>query len=181
MGLGRGVFAFKGGETFWDWTVVEWSKENKKYKCVCKCGTERLIRQNTLKSGRTKSCGCNRRNWKDNNKEALEKSYFRTYKNSAKQRGLSFNLDLEDFLLITNKNCFYCGVAPSKIRKNHDKTDSFYRVNGIDRLVSSLGYIDGNCVSCCEVCNKAKLDSSVEDFVLWINRVYRHLHGVNDE
>ena len=45
-------------------------------------------------------------------------------------------------------------------------------VNGIDRLDSSKGYTIDNCVSCCSVCNTAKLEMDVDDFKEWVVRVY---------
>jgi len=47
-------------------------------------------------------------------------------------------------------------------------------VNGIDRIDSQLGYNKENCLSCCEICNKAKRDLSLTEFVKWIDRIKNH-------
>ncbi len=50
------------GERFGRWTVIESAgrDENgrRRWLCKCDCGTERVIPQDRLKSGNSKSCGC---------------------------------------------------------------------------------------------------------------------------
>ena len=49
------------GKRFKRWIVLEFSdikKRNYYYKCICNCGTEKIVRGNHLRSGRSKSCGC---------------------------------------------------------------------------------------------------------------------------
>lgn len=49
------------GKTFGSWKVVAKSHSTRGgivYKCICGCGTERLIFKGNLTSGKTKSCGC---------------------------------------------------------------------------------------------------------------------------
>ncbi len=50
--------------------------------------------------------------------------------------------------------------------------------NGIDRVDSSIGYIEENCVSCCKICNRAKSDASFDEIYDWLNRIYKK--SVND-
>ena len=44
-------------------------------------------------------------------------------------------------------NCCYCGEP------------ALTNLHGIDRIQSDLGYISGNCVTCCWQCNRAKNDT----------------------
>ena len=54
--------------------------------------------------------------------------------------------------------------------------------NGIDRLDSTQGYVNGNCVTCCGRCNEAKMSEDLSEFVLRCNRiVQRHLELANKE
>ena len=79
----------------------------------------------------------------------LFKLKYRTYKSNAKQRGYGFEITLDEFKKIISGQCYYChGFAI-----------------GIDRLDSSLGYIKGNMVSCCEMCNRMKNHYSLKDFI----------------
>lgn len=49
-------------EQYGKWTIISEAMRNKHgqkvFKCVCECGTERTLREYSLKSGATKSCGC---------------------------------------------------------------------------------------------------------------------------
>ena len=71
-------------------------------------------------------------------------------KKNAKKRNLDFQLTKEEFYNLTSKPCHYC---------NH-----FQDYNGIDRIDSTKGYYLQNCVPCCEICNKMKLDYNVEQW-----------------
>jgi hypothetical protein len=46
--------------------------------------------------------------------------------------------------------------------------------NGIDRIDSSIGYVEGNIVPCCKACNMAKNTMGQDEFMLWVERVYNH-------
>ena len=50
------------GKRFGRWTVVSRGENDSggwpRWNCVCKCGEKRLVPGNSLKNGRSKSCGC---------------------------------------------------------------------------------------------------------------------------
>ena len=62
------------------------------------------------------------------------------YKHGAKERGLVFELTLQDFKDVANKECHYCGL----------------QAFGYDRADNDRGYIRDNVVPCCTICNRAK-------------------------
>jgi hypothetical protein len=82
---------------------------------------------------------------------------YRKYLYSANKRCISFSLSVYQFNVITSGLCRYCGSG-SKI--------------GIDRVDSSIGYELGNCVPCCTSCNWMKLNSSINDFLSHIKKIY---------
>ena len=45
-----------------------------------------------------------------------------------------------------------------------------FKHNGIDRLINSIGYVFDNCVSCCYVCNKMKMNL---DYTVFINQIIK--------
>ena len=57
-----GSFNDLTGKVFGKLTVIERAKNTKNYKvkwrCLCECGCEAIVRGDSLTSGRTKSCGC---------------------------------------------------------------------------------------------------------------------------
>lgn len=79
------------------------------------------------------------------------KGRYMTYRLGAKNRNLLFEITLEEFTEFQYKPCVYCG-------------DTFDKI-GIDRVNSSKGYVKGNMVSCCEMCNKMKLHHDKETFI----------------
>lgn len=80
---------------------------------------------------------------------------YRDYKDSAKERGLCFELTMEELGIYIEMDCFYCGL----------------KGGGIDRYDNDKGYIVENCVSCCKHCNYAKRNRSPEDFSDWIEAI----------
>jgi hypothetical protein len=77
------------------------------------------------------------------------KLYF--IKKEAQKRGLEFSISDDEAWALCSGSCYYCG--------------GFDDLNGIDRIDSTKGYIGGNCVSCCKLCNSAKGDLSTDDFI----------------
>ena len=96
-----------------------------------------------------------------------------SYKRSANDRGIAFELTEEQMDILFAGDCYYCGAAPSE-------SSVGFISNGIDRLDSSVGYITGNVVSCCSVCNRAKFTKSSGEFLAWINQVWEHQNGHKD-
>jgi hypothetical protein len=99
--------------------------------------------------------------------ENIIKQRINSYVRSAKFRKIKFELSKIEFLNLIEKKCRYCG---SFSRKSNYK----YKINGIDRVDSSLNYTIDNCVSCCIECNLAKLNMSEENFFKWIDKILRH-------
>ncbi len=96
---------------------------------------------------------------------------YATYRNGAINRGHQWDLTKEVFLDLTAGACNYCGAEPSQVfvREPHR-----FVYNGVDRVDSSQGYSTANCVSCCGLCNIAKMDHGVNEFLDWVERVHNH-------
>ena len=145
--------------------------------CRCDCGKEKIASTLDLSSGHTSTCGCGiiESGLKKRLPHGLasQNKLYGTYKGGAKKRGLCFELSFDFFLNITQQNCFYCGIEPYLVKSSFPSNGS-YTYNGIDRVDSSLGYIIGNVVPCCEKCNRAKMAMSREEFLDWIKRVYEY-------
>ena len=130
------------------------------WTCQCDCGNITVAYTCDLRRGRTKSCGCGKIVTHNANAMLL----FSQYRNKAKERGYEWALTFEQFVKLTSSNCHYTGWAPRQIclkSKNHEP----YIWNGIDRVDNSKGYILDNCVPCDGVVNKAKRNTSKEDFL----------------
>lgn len=140
------------------------------YTCKCDCGNQIKVRGSYLKSGHTKSCGCNRIYRHPEKNVGLRKLYYR-YSFRSKRYPPKMDISLEEFKELTQKDCFYCGSPPSFVMKSKSK-HSEYIYNGLDRINSELGYTKENVVPCCIHCNRMKLDHSQEDFKKLVSRIY---------
>lgn len=98
----------------------------------------------------------------------------RNYKNSAKRRGLKWDLTEEQIKKITQKNCYYCGIKPSGVYKTKN-CNGDYIYNGLDRVNNTKGYTLDNVVPCCKFCNYVKSNSTFQEFQNWIKRIHKKL------
>lgn len=145
--------------------------------CLCDCGKETYVRSSGLRSG-TKSCGCSRATGKGSRPRykshvppgvSARNATIKGYKNSARSKGLEFSLTNEQFDRLTSADCYYCGIGPSRIKKI--SRNGSWTFNGIDRVDNKRGYVDGNVVPCCSICNHAKATMSLSEFTSWIDRI----------
>jgi hypothetical protein len=91
------------------------------------------------------------------------KGKYQAYKKNAKNRGIKFDITIEQFVEIILKPCHWCGRSGVYM--------------GIDRLVNRYGYSLKNCRPCCSMCNHMKRDWSPDQFILQIKRIQRHWDG----
>lgn len=152
------------------------------WNCICDCGIECSKNGTNLSQGGTRSCGClakRNRDASESNKKGFgvntRNIVFLSYKRSAKRRKnkIDFNLSLEDFLVLTSQNCYYCGDIPQNIQKSkHNNGDFVY--NGIDRVDNKIGYSVDNCVPCCKLCNYMKSVMKIEQFIVQSIKIANH-------
>ena len=156
--------------------------------CECVCGNSIKTYASKLKCGYKKSCGCKNylgehKNKKYDRAEAGYRAKVSNYKAHAKMDNREWHLSIEEAVGLLKSDCHYCGSSPSneynliRNRKQKNKTvvntyESIY-YNGIDRVDSSKGYSAKNCVSCCKICNQAKMDMTVDQFEEWIDRLIK--------
>lgn len=143
----------------------------KKWLCRCDCG-------NTVQKSRTQlvnrpdlaDCGCKtewpniRRSYgtnKDTN--GVLDRHTSVFVRKAKERGLEVSLTKSQIETLFLGDCYYCGAVPSQTKDARSLMSATR--NGIDRINNSIGYVDGNCVSCCYPCNWSKRDGTMEDFI----------------
>lgn len=84
-------------------------------------------------------------------------------KHSAKARGINVNLDVNKYQILIDLGCHYCGSSL-------DKEKGYC----LDRVDSAKGYVFSNVVGCCKICNRAKSDMDIDEFVQWLNRANTH-------
>ncbi len=107
------------------------------------------------------------REWKRNNHEHIRTWYkksinsrLHSIKRSAQVRNIEWELDDDLAKTMMTSACVYCGHL-----------DLDVRVNGIDRMNSSRGYVSDNCVPCCKDCNFMKGTYDPVTFINFCKRV----------
>jgi len=143
----------------------------------CECGSEKVLPYAHLAYGNTVSCGCYKKEGNSHKKPEGESSFnakYNSYKTRAKRhkKNLVFELTKQEFKDIIVKPCHYCGCEGQEGFLPKKKTNGVFKSNGIDRVDSSIGYTKTNCVPCCSVCNKMKLEMPYEVFLAQVQRIY---------
>lgn len=157
------------GKKFNKWTLIKvaYRYHGFFWNVKCKCGVIKIVSETNLLNNTSKSCGCSK-TYKEG-KGGLEIFYKRT-KLYAKYRRKAFNLSFKEFKKLVIKTCYYCGSLPmTKVYHKHKKITHYF--NGLDRIDSNYGYSLNNVVSCCKICNRAKLNMNINDFKNWIKQI----------
>lgn len=102
--------------------------------------------------------------YKYKGKEKVLRRKVQKIRSSAKERGLEFSLEESFVIEVIQNNCFYCGRPPKNTLSN-----------GLDRQNSAVGYIMGNVVACCKVCNMGKNELTVQEYIEHCARVLENL------
>lgn len=153
--------------------------------CECRCGASRVVSRSNLVSGGTSSCGCSRKGLRKYRAATINHEY-NQHKQGGIKRGYGF-MAKEEWLSVAQLPCFYCGGLDVRNKAVSCKNSKGYvalaaeeiplwncALNGIDRMNSNVGYAFGNCVPCCETCNRMKASESVDDFLNHVRRIYEN-------
>ena len=165
------------GQKFGKLLVVELAGVDKRgntlWKCICGCGQTRIFATSRLRIGSATHCGCSHGN-KLPPGESNFRAALRSYRNHAKDRNIEWALTRASARAIMEMNCHYCGSPPANVYRNVDSGAEFF-YNGIDRVDSSAGYVEGNVVPCCKMCNVAKSDHALDKFKEWVRAAYANM------
>ena len=169
------------GKSFDRWVVLERIESTLNgdavWMCKCECGVKRAVLSKSLRTGRSKSCGCL---YKLHPGESAFNKYYLSYVNDcAKSRGYDFSLSKEQFRNLTSNVCYFCKRPPSQVKKGRDLNGS-YIANGIDRVNNDKGYHIENVVPCCKACNIAKSNRTVQEFKEWSVELYNNFGNKKD-
>lgn len=148
----------------------------------CDCGKEFETRLYSFQTGKSKSCGCVRdkkfsskvSNSKLEHGRSAINSLYSTYQCGAKRRGIEFSIDKNLFFNLTQQKCHYCGSDPLSEIKQRNRQNGGSKFNGVDRVENEKGYVVGNLVTCCKICNQIKSDRTVEETKQWAVKFLKH-------
>lgn len=177
------------GQKFGKLTVLSeaFRKKNVYWDCLCECGNKTIVIGSSLRNGHTTSCGCGKIDGAIKTAKKMlsldpritsARNVFNGYKDG--------NLTFEQFLELSQQNCYYCGNHPNKSNSYNryksrsntvlsDISSADFYYNGLDRLDSSRPHDLDNVVPCCKWCNSAKMERTSSEFEAWIDQLYRAL------
>ena len=93
-------------------------------------------------------------------------SSYSSYKKRAEEKGLCFELTLEDFNALILENCYICGK-----QTDEDHT------NGVDRFDNEKGYTFHNANACCGECNLMKKEIDYDVMLEQLKKIYDCTQG----
>ena len=149
------------------------------WPCRCSCGTELQVAHRRLKGGGATHCGCKYK-WRkqsygppfDGNTPAF-RTHLSTFYSRARKYGRPVEFSPKEIYDIEQQPCYYCGAKSLQVSRSHGGTEYVY--NGLDRIDSALGYVPGNVVPCCGICNRAKGAMTQSEFMEWAHGLCEHL------
>lgn len=110
---------------------------------------------------------------KEYRKSKLNEATLSGIKKRAKQKGLDFDLELEDILGTT------CPVFGVELKRGSRKGPSDFAPS-VDRIDNSKGYVKGNVQVLSNLANKMKMNATPEQliqFAEWVFKTYKHKEG----
>lgn len=176
---------YQVGQQVGDFTISSYDKNEGRYQLTCKCGatsigaSDHITRKISLllSEGYVACQNCTfkyQQEFKEtrikNDKLYTYKDVYREYVKKAKERGISFELSLDQASVLFEQNCYYCGSEPRNFRTRQNGQEIIYQ--GIDRVDNKIGYNIENVVACCKYCNSSKMDRTQDDFLNHISKIY---------
>lgn len=184
------------GQIFNRFTVIkengflgEGKAKKSAFLCKCVCGEEKTVRGADLLSGKIVSCGC----WRDEKaieniagvdttvEDPIKSSAIKTFQRNYNDGNLTF----EQFMNLSQKNCFYCNVIKSnnyntfkyiKASAKSSLENGNFNYSGLDRVDATKKHDIENLVPCCKKCNMAKSNMTIEEFKTFVINSFNNLN-----
>ena len=141
------------------------------YDVIClHCNSFCVKRSDHINNNIIKSCGCKKnRGLRFKGYFDISGTLFLSYKKGAIERGIDFNITIEDIwdrYIEQSRLCMYTKQLLYFDLHNQGKSGGF-RTASVDRIDSNIGYIKNNIQIVHILINKMKLDFSSQELIKW--------------
>ena len=140
-------------------TSVTVARSKFKLPMLCSCTNCNMIFAKVNEESLCSDCIPTEKEYSHTYRSSL-KGRWQMYKSNAKKRNIPFNMSIEDFNELWQKDCNYCGSEIKYI--------------GVDRVDSSKPYELDNVVPCCSRCNEMKMAETKEDWIKQMKQILKH-------
>lgn len=136
--------------------------------CDCECGNTIELRKNNF--GKTKSCGCIRkksgpRHYAWQGCGEISKNVWTIIQRNATERGLEFSITIEYAWKLFQSQNRKCALTGLELNFNDSFRTQSSKIASLDRIDSSVGYIEGNVQWIHKVINYVKSNMDNEMFI----------------
>ncbi len=148
------------------------------WKCICECGKERNVRNDTFRHYRSRglglSCGCHvtgksSRHYKGY--ELVSGEYVNSLRQGAKDRNMVFEVTAKQIWELYIKQDRKCYLTGLEIYFKDSKIDKSKQTASVDRIDSSKGYVLDNIQLVHKDLNMMKQNFSQEQFLKYCRLV----------
>ena len=133
------------GQKFGNLIVVK--RTENFWECLCDCGNRSKCSTNTLTSGHSKSCGCERLKAISTGSKNITGTWYGNVKRNAKRRGFDFNVSHEFLDNLLEKQNHKCVLSGMSIQIDTRRSSKEYYKNttaSLDRIDNNKGYEEDN-------------------------------------
>lgn len=166
-------------KTFNDLFVIKYidskDKKHRKYECKCKCGAIVKVDGVSLLNNGTKRCWeCRSESISIKKRKGYREisgEFWNRTKRSASVRNYEFSITIEYIWELFEKQNRKCVLSGVDIRFNKRREDISFATASLDRIDSSIGYIEGNVQWVHKIVNNLKMDLNEQEFILWCEKI----------
>lgn len=150
---------------------------NSQWLCQCKCGEIRKHDGYTLRKGKAAGCNkCCETSYKWEGTGDISKTFWTMIEGRAAYKGQEFKISIDfgwELFLKQDRKCVLTG-EPLVFAAVYKTGTSKKQTASLDRIDSSIGYLEHNVQWVHKVVNVMKMHSEQNDFIAWCRKVSEH-------
>lgn len=144
-----------------------------KVVCLCDCGKEFIKNRQNIVSYQLKSCGCKSSKLSENHTlkgyKQLTGTYWGIVVSNASRRKIEISIDIKYAYKIFTKQKGRCAITGDEIELKREKQTA-----SLDRIDSSIGYIEGNVQWVHKDINRFKNNYTMEELLTFCQKIVNY-------